>query len=511
MPIMTNTPNSYHRFTSYDRFEMSPHYLDWENQPTPFKKYSGIHPVKLPEVSDIYRLPLIDVCRNASGEKLKAIPDASQLAGILALACGLTAKACQPGGDFYFRSAPSAGALYPNELYLAWPGISDLVPGIYHFGFKHRQLTPLREGNVSSVIQQAFLSNGSGTGALFIVSGIFFRSAWKYRSRAYRYVLMDAGHLIENLRLAISAGGFLPDLEFAFDDGLLERLLGIDTEREGCVGCVSIPQPPTAMESYEEIDIAPLPAGIVDASRVSEKEVTYEAILDIHRAGRELSDYSPEMQEPGVAIGLKADSWMPLDTIASAEKVVRAPVMDYAEAVFRRRSRRNFVRQPMKADQFVYLLELLCIAKNGKSKNRPDYSAGVSCGCLVGDVVGVAPGFYLLDSENRQFGRVFEGNRLGEMTAICLDQAWLQNASVHFVLMANLEILDRQSGARGYRYAMITAGRLGHIIYLGATALGMGCCGIGAFYDEEARQMLGLNEASAMLYLLAVGPIKSVR
>ena len=63
-------------------------------------------------------------------------------------------------------------------------------------------------------------------------------------------------------------------------------------------------------------------------------------------------------------------------------------------------------------------------------------------------------------------------------------------------------------GARGYRYAMLTAGRLGQSIYLGATALGLGSCGIGALYDGEARDILGLNQKSCLLYLVAAGPVK---
>jgi hypothetical protein len=60
------------------------------------------------------------------------------------------------------------------------------------------------------------------------------------------------------------------------------------------------------------------------------------------------------------------------------------------------------------------------------------------------------------------------------MSAACLNQAWLANAGVHFLFMANLDTIDRRWGARGYRYAMTTAGRLGHAVYLGATALGLG-------------------------------------
>ena len=75
--------------------------------------------------------------------------------------------------------------------------------------------------------------------------------------------------------------------------------------------------------------------------------------------------------------------------------------------------------------------------------------------------------------------------------------------------MTNTEELEHRWGARGYRYAMMTAGRLGERLYLVATSLGLGCCGIGAFYDGDAAELLGLNSDSRMLYLVSVGPVKS--
>ena len=68
--------------------------------------------------------------------------------------------------------------------------------------------------------------------------------------------------------------------------------------------------------------------------------------------------------------------------------------------------------------------------------------------------------------------------------------------------------MDDAYGARGYRYAMMDAGILGQRLYLGSTALGLGCCGIGAFYDNEARALLSLNDDSYLLYLVAVGQVK---
>ena len=94
------------------------------------------------------------------------------------------------------------------------------------------------------------------------------------------------------------------------------------------------------------------------------------------------------------------------------------------------------------------------------------------------------------------------------MAHICLDQAWLANAAAHFLFMTNTKVLDDTWGPRGYRYAMMEAGRLGEGLYLASTAMDLGCCGIGAFYDREAADLLGLNDDSALLYLVAVGPYK---
>jgi nitroreductase len=81
---------------------------------------------------------------------------------------------------------------------------------------------------------------------------------------------------------------------------------------------------------------------------------------------------------------------------------------------------------------------------------------------------------------------------------------------VHFLFLADLEVLQKTWGPRGYRYAMLAAGRLGQRLYVAAEAMGMGCCGIGALYDGEAVEMLGLKHTSRLLYLVAVGNTKRV-
>lgn len=167
-----------------------------------------------------------------------------------------------------------------------------------------------------------------------------------------------------------------------------------------------------------------------------------------------------------------------------------------------RRSKRNFVKAPMRKDAMAGLLAGL------SAPSGVPYEAGLSVGFLAGQVEGMEPGFYLLDRVQKSTGMIAAGSYLGRMTQICLDQAWLANAGVHFLFLADLDLLDRTWGPRGYRYAMMTAGRLGQRLYVAASAMGLGCCGIGALYDEEARELLGLNENSRLLYLVAVGVVK---
>ncbi|MEJ2025718.1 MAG: nitroreductase family protein, partial [Deltaproteobacteria bacterium] len=117
---------------------------------------------------------------------------------------------------------------------------------------------------------------------------------------------------------------------------------------------------------------------------------------------------------------------------------------------------------------------------------------------------------YLLDPTARSYAQVTSGASVKDMARICLDQIWLAHAAVHFVFMSQLKMVEEIWGARGYRYAMMLAGRLGERLYLMATAMGLGCCGIGAFYDPDAAHLLGLKPDARLLYLVAVGPVKGL-
>jgi SagB-type dehydrogenase family enzyme len=480
----------YHVGTSYDRNRMEGHVLDWENQPGVFKEYPGIQPTSLPEPGPFPEKRLSEMLRGMDVVPGEIEVDVKVLSTILFLTCSLTAKVRQGSGQFYFRSVPSAGALYPAELYLASKGIAGLQDGLYHFSVARHGLHALRTGPFPG-------STGTGPTLTFFLTAIFFRSCWKYRDRGYRYCLLDTGHLLQNLVLAARSMGRCLSCSYDFSDEEVNRLLGLDPEKEVCLAVASglngkevLPGIPSSPDE--------LPGKFLDASRTARRETAYSAAREAHRAGGSAKQGtrkdSPAMIQ---VLGPSPAQWERLPLSGTWPELVR-----YKDALFSRRSRRNFVRKPMPGIAVAALIEGL---RNAASE---DVGQLVGIGLLVNAADARKSGCYLLDPETGSLGMVKEGRFMEDMARICLDQAWLGNAALHFLFMADLKILEDRFGPRGYRYAMLEAGRMGETLYLCAASMGYGCCGIGAYYDEDARRFLELGENSRLLYLAAVGPVK---
>jgi SagB-type dehydrogenase family enzyme len=180
---------------------------------------------------------------------------------------------------------------------------------------------------------------------------------------------------------------------------------------------------------------------------------------------------------------------------------------NYEDAFLLRRSRRNFIPTLLSGNCLMALLE--CLAVNNRIvSSGNECQDSVRTGFITGHVEGFKPGFYLASELESSFGIVYSGRFTELMASVCLDQQWLTNAAVHFLFITDLKKLEQHYGPRSYRYAMLHSGRWGERLYLASTAMGLGCCGIGAFYDTEAAQLLKLKAGSKLLYLVAVGSVK---
>ena len=497
------TGKTYHDITNYDRHRMKGHAVDWGNQPSVNKVYPGVNYQHLPRPENLSRPSLQDASGPFDGKVPGRAVTIERLSVILALAYGITGRVQAGEKEYFFRSAPSAGALYPVEIYLATGGMNGLPEGLYHYDASGPGLCQLRSENIMPFVDRCIaMDPDSPPPALtFFLTGITFRSAWKYKSRALRYLLLDTGHVLENLTMTLKAEGLSATVHVDIDRETSGRLLGCDPDRETCFAAVRIRGDGTGPAGSPG-RISPLPGEVLDAGKVCEKEEVFGEIEEILAATNLPASWaSPHPM--WASLGITPNAWQPIG------QAPPPPLPDFPTTVLRRRSRRNFVGTELSEDTFRGLLDLLSRQALQAHPEKPHRESCFSTGIIVQNTACISPGFYLCDFQKKRIGRVRTGNFNTAMASACLDQRWLENAALHFCFMADLEQLDRTWGARGYQYAMLEAGRLGEAVYLAATAFGLGCCGIGALYDEEARTLLGLGNSSALLYLVAAGPIKS--
>jgi SagB-type dehydrogenase family enzyme len=500
---MIRSAFQYHEYSSYDPKKMSPHGLDWSNQPNLYKRYPGIEPIQLPPE----RIPgmgkLSAILKDGGAHKIGLGPfRLTDISRLLRLTNALTAESRFPGGNFYYRSAASAGALYPTEIYIATRDVKDLDDGLYHYAIDWHGLIPIRRGDISNYFMKHIPHSGDNAPfAIIFLTAIFFRSAWKYHDRSYRYHLLDTGHVLENATLSFKALRIPFILSYDFDDEWMNHLLGLDESKEVTLAVAYIPGN-NAIDKVPAPKIGNLSEVFRKASITARNETSYSAVLQIHQASAITVSHKTPGPKMTHELGLAPKTWEKIPATVHWPEI-----LDYPDAVFQRRSHRNYVNKPITNSSLMALLNSLCEGDGScYGKRVMDYET-IGIGVIVGHVERVPAGLYILKTADRLFGMVRSGSFIDSMAHICLGQSWLANAAVHILFLANVDLLDQLWGPRGYRYAMMTAGQLGERLYVAATAMGLGCCGIGAFYDMSAAGLLGLNNRSRLLYLLATGSL----
>lgn len=188
------------------------------------------------------------IARRRSARTFGVAPIRSEaLAALLQAAYGVTGSlGGVDGREQPLRAAPSGGALYPLDAYVAAHRVEGLAPALYRFDPLASGLE--RVGAADPVIEAtASPELVASAAATFVFAATFWRSRFKYGLRAYRFALLEAGHAAQNLLLAATALDLAAVPLGGFFDRLLDTTLGLDgVDRSSlyviCVG------PPGAME-----------------------------------------------------------------------------------------------------------------------------------------------------------------------------------------------------------------------------------------------------------------------
>ena len=192
----------YHEATKhhFNRYARSSGFLDWRNQPDPFRVYAGVERFHLPLLEKDAREDRMALYQRTDMPAQPAVT--ASVGAFFELSMGLSAWKSAGESRWSLRMNPSSGNLHPTEAHLVWPGTDDIPGGVYHYHpFYHmleqRMALPEALGNA---IRKTFCSGAFLVG----ISSIFWRESWKYGERAFRYCLLDAGHALA--AMSVSAG-----------------------------------------------------------------------------------------------------------------------------------------------------------------------------------------------------------------------------------------------------------------------------------------------------------------
>jgi SagB-type dehydrogenase family enzyme len=461
---------AFHDRTAHSRASVrtSAHALEWDIKPFPFKVYPDLPAVPLPRDFD----PVVaDALAALGAEQPPARLTLERVAALLYFSAGVTKKKSYPGGgEVLFRAAASTGALFQTEVYLAAGEVDGLAPGLYHFCPGDFALRQLRVGDVRGILAAAAADPSVATRAATVVlSAIFWRNTWKYQARGYRHLFWDSGTMLANLLGVGGALGAVPRLVTGFVDDEVNRLLGLDADREAALelvalGADGLPGRPVVLEAVEHQVMA-----------LSSREVDYPLLRDIHRASA--------LDTAAAVCAWRAAAPPPARTprgpVEALPEPDRSAGRALGETIQHRGSTREFSHGSISARELSTALW---------SATRPipaDVPSGlVDLYLVVNAVEGVAAGAYRYWPDAHGLECLSTGDYRRQSAYLTLEQPLGGDAAAVIYFLAPLDALVHAFGNRGYRLANLEAGIAGGRAYLAAYAQRFGASGL-TFYDAD--------------------------
>ncbi|MFM6057120.1 MAG: SagB/ThcOx family dehydrogenase [Microcystis aeruginosa] len=488
----------YHERTKYDPQTIASKSkgLDWSQQPYPFKEYKigqtfDLKPYlsrqTVPQKGDFWR----------------------RISRILGCSYGLTAKIATMGSPLYLRSAPSAGGLYPAEVYLICRGTEFLPAGLYSYQGQSHSLLLFWESDVWTNLQSACFWNPvlENTDIALVTSAIFYRSAWRYEDRAYRRIFLDTGHLLGNIELSASINDYRAHLIGGFNDSQMNELLYLDSEKESVMTVI-----PLADLLNIRQNLPPSTTALPSATTTLYPEIPEGELLNsLQRATLIATDEKIEAN-------ITPSNWEDKYNFPFCLKVsvTSRPVnwgedlIDLESTMLKRRSTRAYSGASLSLDELRALLHFTYQPQDYANQNldpNPDYFDLdlLETFIAVSAVTGLEEGCYYYAPKAQELRQIRFKNFRQELHYLCLGQDLGRDAAAVVFHTADLSKAVAKYGDRVYRYLHADAGHLGQRLNLAAIHLELGVRGIGGFFDDQVNEVLGIPSDEAVIYITTLG------
>ncbi len=454
------------------------HPVDWARQPIPYKLYTDLEPIPLTIDLAESDWPAVDALAGAS-PPAGPWADDSWLASFLFYAAGITRR-WEAERGMNFRAAPSAGALYPIEVYVVCRdlGLDELPAGVYHFEPYEFALRQLREGDHRSYLAQAAATDAvESAPASLVFTGIPWRATWKYGTRGYRHLFWDLGTMLANL-LAVAVGNRVPtSIVTGFIDEAVARLVGVDMLNESPLAVVPLGEEaeraPLVGTQLEPITYrtSPDPRGFGEDAEVD--RVHLAGVLETED---DVWTWREEMRalRLGVTTKVEPPTSLRYDTIESV--------------ILQRGSTRRFGHGRAPLESLVWPMSVAnqSIAIDAVADN----DSLLQHLLVVHGVEDLAPGAYRWTPQGPDLLR--PGSFRGEAATLCLEQELGGDGAYTVFHTADLDRVLHAGGARGYRVAQLEGGIAAGRLQLAAFAMDLGGTGL-TFYDDDVPRFFDVE------------------
>jgi len=516
----------YHEQTKhgFNRYARSAGYMDWENQPNPFRIYENARIVELPLLTEDPQGTHPDLYRRDRNPPREFTLET--IAGMLELSLGLSAWKAVGGSQWSLRMNPSSGNLHPTEAHLILRQLPTVPAGVYHYNVFSHCLE--ERALMDAALDQEIAAHFGADGILVGLSSIFWRESWKYGERAYRYCNHDVGHALAALSIAAGLFGWKATYLNGLSDDALDTILGFDKTR--------FPE----LEK-EEPDLL---CFIHSHDRTSVPRTLPEPVIgDFARLAFQSSPNTLSRQRV---------NWRIIYQTANLARKPTTPQRNYifshveslcytpgrlpaAQIIRRRRSAVAFdCSGSLEKTQFLAMLD-----KTLPRNTCAPFDVELMHPCVhllifVHHVMNLAPGLYCFVRNEKDTDRLKkaadssfawqpieknfplyllkEGNfRQPAMTVSCHQEIAGESA----FSLGMLADFAGTIGAAPYRYRHLfwETGMIGQVLYLEAEAHGVRGTGIGCFFDDAVHEIMGLRDNQYQsLYHFTVGkPIEDPR
>lgn len=513
---------NYHNKSKHTPYGLAPGpgFMDWSNEPAPERTFVGSKVIELPFIDTENSLKFKDLNSIITNRNDNHI-GLSQIGSILELSMGLSAWKSYGENKWALRMNPSSGNLHPTECYILTPSLKGTngVSTLSHYNPYNHSLEVRHE------FTKDFFD---GKGFIIILSSIYWREAWKYGMRAFRYCNHDIGHAIGTLSYSARLQNLNLELLHTLSNKDLNLLSGLgrtkfakdEEEFPDCVlYCGSDSSKDSLISIIKELEDAQL-NGI--PNQLSENHIVWE---DIYSAIKTTEEHNPLKENPVIELieDIKYDG-----QDISAEKIIR-----------KRRSAQHFDGKTIiSKDSFYSILNSTVTKSNSAPFNTINSISPSHLVIFVHRVKGLDKGLYILlrNSEDTEvlkssFSKDFTWEKIKETPAtlklyllhkedlkdaaqaISCSQDIAKDSAFSLAMVAKFEENLNQYGASYYKKLYWEAGLTGQALYLSAEAHGLRATGIGCYYDDVMHDLLGLKDLSFQsIYHFTIGtPVEDTR